>query len=145
MHEALAHYPLTIELPVSWGEMDAFNHVNNTVYFRYFESARMAYFEKVGMIDYMQQHNNGPILGSTMCRFKAPLKYPDTVTVAARISGLQADCFTHHYCVVSHALDRVVAEGEGEVVYYDYNIGKRTDIPAVLRESIKRFDANIEP
>ncbi|MCZ6911333.1 MAG: acyl-CoA thioesterase, partial [Proteobacteria bacterium] len=41
--KVLDDYPVVIELPVVWGEMDAFDHVNNIIYFRYFESARIAY------------------------------------------------------------------------------------------------------
>ena len=49
MHELLALYPVTLALRVAWGDMDAFQHVNNTVYFRYFESARIAYREWFGV------------------------------------------------------------------------------------------------
>ncbi|MCB0148997.1 MAG: acyl-CoA thioesterase, partial [Caldilineaceae bacterium] len=53
MHDLLAGYPVVIEIPVAWGEMDAFQHVNNIVYFRYFESGRIAYFERAGMMNLM--------------------------------------------------------------------------------------------
>ena len=45
MSPVLEGYQVTIDVNVAWGEMDAFEHVNNVVYFRYFESVRMAYFE----------------------------------------------------------------------------------------------------
>ena len=60
MHDPLAGYPVIIEIPVAWGEMDAFQHVNNIVYFRYFESARITYFERTGLIAYMEQTGSGP-------------------------------------------------------------------------------------
>ena len=40
-HKQLENYPVVIEIPVAWGDMDAFQHVNNVAYFRYFESARI--------------------------------------------------------------------------------------------------------
>ena len=46
MNELLTDYPIVITQEVIWADMDAYRHVNNAVYFRYFESARMAYFEK---------------------------------------------------------------------------------------------------
>ena len=46
MEKLTERYPVVIEIPVAWGEMDAFQHLNNIVYFRYFESARIAYFER---------------------------------------------------------------------------------------------------
>lgn len=51
MHQSLEGFPVVIELPVVWGEMDAFAHVNNVVYFRYFESARIAYLERINCLE----------------------------------------------------------------------------------------------
>ena len=50
-HTLLAGFPVILELPVQWGEMDAYGHVNNTVFFRYFESARMEYLRKCGFAE----------------------------------------------------------------------------------------------
>jgi len=47
------HWPISLELPVQWGEMDAFQHVNNVAYLRWFESARIAYFEAAGVLEGM--------------------------------------------------------------------------------------------
>jgi acyl-CoA thioester hydrolase len=47
MKELISTYPVIIEIPLAWGDMDAFQHVNNVVYFKHFESARIAYFEKI--------------------------------------------------------------------------------------------------
>ncbi|MGZ6208377.1 MAG: acyl-CoA thioesterase, partial [Syntrophales bacterium] len=79
MSNLLKDYPVIIEFPVAWGEMDAMNHVNNIVYFRYFESARIAYFEKADMFSYMTETGIGPILATISCKFKIPLSYPDKV------------------------------------------------------------------
>ncbi|HEX6622399.1 MAG TPA: acyl-CoA thioesterase, partial [Pyrinomonadaceae bacterium] len=102
MRELLEAYPVVIETPVAWGEMDSFQHVNNIVYFRYFESARMAYFERVGFWAYMDETGVGPILASTRCKFILPLTYPDTVSIGARVSEIEDDRFTMSYAVVSH-------------------------------------------
>jgi acyl-CoA thioesterase FadM len=56
MENLMEGYPVVIEVPVAWGEMDAFGHLNNIVYFRYFESARIAYFHKIGLIDMMTKN-----------------------------------------------------------------------------------------
>ena len=88
MHEVLAQCPVVIETPVAWGEMDAFQHVNNIVYLRYFESGRMAYFERLKFIEFMDQTGIGPILASVQCKFKMPLTYPDIVSIGTRISQI---------------------------------------------------------
>ena len=79
-------WPVTVRVPVAWGEMDAFGHVNNVVYFRYFETARIACFERIGYTESMREHQIGPILAHTECRFRLPLEYPDTITAATRVS-----------------------------------------------------------
>ena len=51
MDNVLESCPVVIETPVAWGQMDAFRHLNNTAYFRFFESARIAYFEKLHLLE----------------------------------------------------------------------------------------------
>jgi len=131
---------IKIHLPVTWGEMDAFQHVNNVVYFKYFESARIAYFEETGINEYMQIHGIGPILGSTQCRFKAPLTYPDNITVATKITELSADRFTMKYVVKSDKSGRIAAEGEGTIVFFDYNTNQKHHIPIEIVKTIKELD-----
>src|SRR5919107_5780774 len=120
MRELLKAYPVVIEIPVAWGEMDSLRHVNNIVYFRYFESARMAYFDRVGFWAHMDETGVGPILASTNCKFRLPLTYPDTVSVGARVSDIEADRFLMRYAVYSHRHRKLADEGDGLVVSYDY-------------------------
>jgi len=138
MSELLADYPVTLEIPVAWGDMDAFEHVNNTVYFRWFESARIAYFRQVGALEVMQTTGVGPILAATQCRFKLPLTFPDEVVAGARVpaDSIGEDRFTMHYAVASRRHGRVAAEGNGLVVTYDYAAASKAPIPDQLRRRI---------
>ncbi|HZH29610.1 MAG TPA: thioesterase family protein [Pyrinomonadaceae bacterium] len=138
--ELLKTYPVVIELPVAWGEMDALRHVNNIVYFRYFESARMAYFTRLRIWDYMNETGIGPILASTECKFRLPLVYPDTVSVGTRISGVEADRFVMKYIVVSHAHAKVAAEGAGLIVSYDYRALRKTTLPDEIKRRIEALE-----
>ncbi len=140
MTDILKDYALKIEIPVAWGEMDAFQHVNNTAYFRYFESARIAYFEKIDYMRIMNETGIGPILASTSCQFKYPVTYPDTVTVACRVSDLQTDRFTMDYVAFSQAANRVAAEGQGVIVSYDYNRKQKSPLPDEVRQRIEEFE-----
>ena len=90
---SLTGFPVELSCPVAWGQMDAFEHVNNVVYFRYFEDARIAYFRQVGMLEYMESAGEGPILASTQCRFRIPLTYPDQVTIGACVREMGPDRF----------------------------------------------------
>ena len=135
------NFPVTIEVPVAWGEMDAFGHVNNIVYFRYFESVRIAYFEKIGFIKIKENIGVGPILSKTSCRFKKALSFPDIVQVGARATAIEEDRFLMHYRVVSKKHNGVAAEGDGMIVCFDYRKNKKTSLPAEIVENIKRIES----
>ena len=140
MHERLAGYPVVIEIPVAWGEMDAFQHVNNVVYFRYFESARVAYFQRAGCFPRAAESSVGVILASTGCAYKFPLTYPDTVWAAARVTAVADDRLTMHHLVVSQRHGRVAAEGEAVLVSYDYHALRRAPMPDELRRAIAALE-----
>src|SRR5262249_17835741 len=114
----LAGFPVVIELPVVWGEMDSYRHVNNAVYFRYFESARLEYFRRLRWLEYEEQTGVGPILAATQARFRKALTYPDTISVGARVSSLGMDRMTIDHLIVSHRLGAVTTEGQGTVVTF---------------------------
>lgn len=132
VQELVAPYPVVIEIRIAWGEMDAFQHVNNVVYFRYFESVRIAYSERIAFMEYMNETGIGPILGASSCRFKMPLTYPDTISVGARAPKIDKDRFTMEYLIVSHSARKVAAVGDGVIVAYDYRQRKKVDLPEIL-------------
>jgi acyl-CoA thioester hydrolase len=142
MEKMLEGYPVVIEIPVAWGEMDSLRHVNNIVYFRYFESARMAYFNRIDIWGYMEETGVGPILASTGCKFRIPLSYPDTVSVGTRITDLDADRFLMKYVAVSRQHQRIAAEGEGVVVSYDYREKRKAPLPQEIRARIEALENN---
>lgn len=144
MRELLAAYPVVIDIPVAWGEMDAFGHVNNIIYFRYFESARIAYFDHVGYDALMKEEGLGPILAATSCRFRLPLTFPDTVSVGARVVSVGADRFRMEYRVVSHQHQKVAAEGDGDVVSYDYRTAAKAPLPDAVRLRIEAIEGGVE-
>ncbi len=143
MNELLAHCPIVIEIPVAWGEMDSFQHVNNIVYFRYFESARIAYFERLKLMEFMNQTGIGPILASVQCKFKIPLTYPDTVSVGTRISKVEPDRFVMEYYVVSQQHQKIAAEGEGIIVSFNYRESKKAPLPEEVKQRIVALEASI--
>lgn len=140
MQELLAGYPVIIEFPVHWGEMDAFQHVNNIIYLRYFESGRIAYFERAGFMEYMEKRGVGPILASTACKFKFPLAYPDRVLVGTRVGEIGDDRFTMYYRAVSTRHDKIAADGEGVIVAYNYLEQRKAPLPEELRMNINRLE-----
>ena len=143
MNDLLKHCPVVIEIPVAWGEMDAFQHVNNIVYLRYFESARIAYFERLGYIEFRQTTGIGPILGSLQCRFKIPVTYPDHVSVGSWVSQIDADRFIIKFQIVSQKHQKVAAEGEGVIVSYDYHENKKAPLPEEVKRRIQALESTV--
>jgi len=138
-HPDLADFPVVIRALVHWGEMDAYGHVNNTVFFRFFETARMAYLDRCGFLATYQRNRIGAILHSTDCRFRRPLFHPDDVLVGARALDVRDDRFTMGYRVVSLAQQATVADGTAVIVAYDYGAGRKTVLPEEVREAVLRI------
>ncbi|MCP9492918.1 MAG: acyl-CoA thioesterase [Pyrinomonadaceae bacterium MAG19_C2-C3] len=144
MKELLHGFPIVVEIPVAWGEMDAFGHVNNAVYFRYFETARSAYFERLRLFDLAKETGAGPILASINCRFKLSLKYPDTVSVGVRVREIESDRYVFEHRVVSHAHAKIAAYGEGVIVNYDYHESRKTPLTDAVRKAIEDLEATVK-
>jgi acyl-CoA thioester hydrolase len=136
----LAGFPVVIELDVAWAEMDSFAHVNNVVYFRYFENARVDYLTRVGWFALMETEGIGPIVSATNARFRRPVSYPDRLAVGARVVTVEADRVTFEHRIVSRRWGDLACEGQAVVVCYDYRRGCKTPLPASLRERIDRLE-----
>ena len=144
MSDPLAGFPVIVEQAVMWGEMDAYRHVNNTVYFRYFENARLELFRRLDWPAIEAATGVGPILHSTRARFRKALAYPDTVRIGARISSVAEDRFTVEHVIVSVKLGEVVTEGESTVVAFRHDRGVKAAIPEELLRRM-RILGNGEP
>ncbi len=132
-------FPVRLTLPVLWGHMDAFRHVNNVVYFRYFESSRIAYFEAGKLMEIMERTGVGPILAETSCRYLKPLVFPDTIEVGCRTTVVRSSEMEQEYAIYSHRQDRIVARGWGLIVAYDYHALKRASARSGGGDRTRRY------
>ena len=137
---SLPDFPSTITLPVQWGEQDLFGHVNNAVYFRWFESSRIKYLEQIGLPDLMTRERIGPILAAIGCNYRRQLTYPDTVEVGSRITRLGRTSLTMVNAIWSQRQQAIVADGESTIVVFDYKTQKPTPIPEEIRAAIEAFE-----
>lgn len=135
-------FPVSLEIPVAWGDMDAFGHVNNTIFFRYFESTRIAYFRGVedSISNPLEFH---PIVASTRCDYLFPVVFPDTLTGRARVSRLGNSSFTMEYELTSRAQGKVVAKGDATIVNIDPTSGKSQTLPQPLREAVEALESSV--
>jgi len=141
MEDALGRYPVSIAIPVAWGEMDAMQHVNNVVYLRWFESARIAYFERAGLLSGLNEMTVGPILARSSVDYLLPVTYPDTVRVEISVTKMGRSSFEMSYRLRSEALQKVAARGDAVIVNYDYRAGKSVPLDEKTRAAIHALEA----
>ncbi len=140
----LPDYPVTVEGLVRWGDMDAMGHVNNAAYFTYFESARILYFDRIGLNESFKKTGVGPILASTRCDYVKAMTYPDQCVVGARVREVRTTSFTMDYAVFRGAEREVAAVGSGVVVLFDYKKNVKVAIPGELRQRIDALESGRE-
>ena len=141
MSDALVDgFPVVVEQAVVWGDMDSYRHVNNVVYFRYFENARLEYVRRLDWFTLEKDTGVGPILAATQARFRKPLTYPDVILIAARVVEVGADRLRMEHRIVSRRLAAVTTEGEGTIVTFDYARGAKAPVPDELRRRIAALE-----
>jgi acyl-CoA thioester hydrolase len=144
MNELLKDFTFVVDLNIEWGDMDALQHVNNIEYFKYFQVARIAYFEKIDSESVMGKTRISSILASTQCKFIYPLAYPDSISVGVRVDAMADQYFTMQYAVVSHKHQRLAAIGDAKVVMFDYANNKKVSIPNEIRKTIIAFEKAVD-
>jgi len=144
MNELLKDFTFVVDINIEWGDMDALQHVNNIEYFKYFQVARIAYFEKIDSNSVMGETRVSSILASTQCKFIYPLAYPDSVSVGVRVDAMADQYFTMKYAVVSHKHQRMVAIGDAKVVMFDYVNNKKASIPSEIRKTIIELEKAVD-
>jgi acyl-CoA thioester hydrolase len=133
--------PFTIEQPVSWGDLDAYGHVNNSVYLRWFENARFHYFELVGVVALHAQENKGPILGRTEVDFLASVRFPDTLLASVRVTRIGNTSFVMENAIWSLGQNRLCARAKNVIVMVDYAAGARKiRVPEPIRAAIRALE-----
>lgn len=136
MMSELKQYPVIYAQNVAWGDMDALGHVNNAMYYRYIENARLAY---LGALDLLNERVS-TVVSSNQCRYLKPVVFPDHLKVAARIEEIRNSAFRMHYLLWSEQQQSIVATSEAVIVCIDKNTLQKTEIPQYIREKIKTLE-----
>lgn len=137
--QSVLDYPLVYTQHVAWGDMDAFGHVNNVMYYRYVESARLAYIERTGILS----SDILTVVASNQCKYLKPVFYPDQLSIGARIEELRNSAFRMHYLLWSEQQQSIVAEAEAVIVCVDKVNMQKTLIPELTRHKLKEFELTI--
>lgn len=135
MNKEEARLVRTDRVPMRWGEMDALGHMNNVSYFRYFEQARISWFDGLN-IDY-RPGSEGPILGSINCRYVRPAVYPADIEVTTYVGAPGRSSFRmFHEMYLAGDPQTLFAQAEAVMVWIDLAEGKSRPLPEWLRREL---------
>jgi len=125
----------TSRMKIRWGDMDAFGHVNNTVYFRYMEQTRIEWLEAVA-VD-MVADGEGPVIVNARCTFLRQLKYPADIEIRMHASepGRSSVETTYEIWRVDQP-EIIYAEGAAKIVWVNFQQEKSVPLPASIRHSL---------
>ena len=135
----LAHYPIIHQQPIHWGEMDAFNHLNNVVYYRYAESARIGYLQALGMFD----GSMVTVLAQSSCQYLRPVTYPDTLLLGVRCQRLGNTSIVIEYSYYSCAQEAIVATADAVIVRLQSNGKDKLPWTNEERERLVALEASV--
>lgn len=132
------------QMPVRWGDMDAFGHVNNAVYLTYFEQARVDWWDSLDMNTHRSQSGlrYGPVVLTAQCYFKLPVFYPSRLMVDVYASPPGRSSFVLDYEIrLAEDPDTVYTEGSTKIVWVDYQATKAVRLPDAIRSTLPEQEA----
>lgn len=132
-------------IEVRFRDLDAMGHVNNAVYFTYFEVARAAYMRALGHLDELPLASNlGDlfpfILAEASCRYLAPVGLGEVLVVSLRTSEVKRKSFEFEYLVTRQANGQPVAVGRSIQVYYNYDSGRTKVLPGDFLQRLETIE-----
>jgi acyl-CoA thioester hydrolase len=137
----LGRYPVASTFAVVWGEMDAFQHVNNVVYARWAESGRIAYFDRLGLMSRKEEDGVGPILAKLSIDYRRPVTFPDNIRLETTVKRIGNTSFIMGNRIRSEGQGIEVATTEEIIVLFDYRAGKPTAVDERLRAAIHAVES----
>jgi acyl-CoA thioester hydrolase len=135
-------FPLHLRFPVHWSEMDAYGHVNNARYLSWFESARIIYLQKVGLVTPQggPAGEVGPIIAATSAEYLKPVVFPANLVAGARVSRIGNTSFTMEYAVDDAESGTRYARGSAVVVTLRYPAFEKVPVPQAVRAAIEQLE-----
>ena len=127
---------------VRFGDLDAMRHLNNVVFLRYFETARIAFIS-----DLLPEHDptspeddpSGLIFAECHINYRSPVFYDEELRVVCRIGEIRRSSF--QVAFEMRVDERLAAEGYGWLVGFDYVAQKPSPLPDALREVLEEAAA----
>ena len=120
-------------IALRWRDMDVNQHVNNVVYFRYMEQARIEWFHSA--LDERRDNLHGIVVANAFCNFLKPMSYPGTVEVRLSVGPPGRSSFTFYYEMYpEHDRSAKCADGYSRAVWVDRRTGRSAPLPEYVRK-----------
>ncbi len=138
MSENRASYKHFLTIPTRWMDNDVYGHVNNVVYYSYFDTVVNDYLIRFGGLDY----RNGEIVGlvvETMCQYKKSLAFPEAVDVGLRVAKIGNSSVRFEIGIFKQGDDEAAAFGHFVHVFVERALQKSVAIPEKIREALEQI------
>jgi acyl-CoA thioester hydrolase len=133
-----ADYKVFYPINTRWSDNDIYGHVNNVVYYSYFDTAANRYLIEEGGLDI----SNGEIVGFVVnsgCQYHAPISYPEPIEAGVRVDRLGNSSVQYGIAIFKDGVDEAVAHGHFVHVFVDRAANKSIAIPAPLKDALARI------
>jgi acyl-CoA thioester hydrolase len=134
--ESRDDYRHASRITTRWMDNDAYGHVNNVVYYSYFDTVVNGYLIERGALDI----EASPVIGlvvETACRYFAPLTYPETVTAGLRVAHVGNSSVRYEIGLFGQGSERAAAQGHFVHVYVDRATRRPVPLPQALRAALE--------
>lgn len=128
-------YRAFLTIPTRWMDNDAYGHVNNVVYYSYFDTAVNEHLIRTGGLDIARD----PVVGyvvETSCRFHRPLAFPDLLEAGLRVARLGASSVVYEIGLFRHGEDAAAAQGRFVHVWVERSTGRPARVPDRIRAAL---------
>jgi acyl-CoA thioester hydrolase len=137
--EKLFNTRLTIK--IDWADLDLFGHVNNVVFFKYIQSARVNYCELIGLTSLDERDKLSFMVASSQCQFKKPLHYPGEICVRVRVDWIKNTCFQLVYRLEKN--NELIAEAQDVIVVFNHLVKTKVLVSEGIRKAISEREMHL--
>jgi len=137
----LADYPHHQPITTRWMDNDAYGHVNNIVYFSYFDTTVNTYLINLGLLDIEKSRVIGLVV-ETGCVYLTPLTFPEKVTAGLRVGHVGRSSVRYEIALFGEGSQVAAAQGHFVHVYVDRDTRRPVDLPAPLRQALEPLRVN---
>jgi acyl-CoA thioester hydrolase len=127
------------EIATRWMDNDVYGHINNVVYYSYFDTAVNGYLINAGVLDI----HAGPVIGlvvETQCRYFAPLAFPQQIEAGLRVANLGRSSVRYEVGLFARGEAMSAAHGHFVHVYVDRATRRPVELPATLRQALESLE-----